>query len=205
MPSNKKNRRAGEFGDQQRGGDKYGIITDADSGVQYIAPDSVREQAHDGEVWVEEHPGAWLAFCDYADECIKYGRRFSGNHLPKILVDHDFEGRQKRDLVNHRTGEDASISRTLYAYLVRKLVTEKPDLRPLVQLCHSRFDLCFGWRIRELGIVFADEEPDYDDPERFTFDQLLDLVELMREHPHATCADALVRWESLDDDGDADA
>lgn len=217
MCSTKKNRRADEFGDQQRGDGKGGIdhasLCDADSGVQYT-PDSVRELVHDGEVWVEEHPGAWLAFCDYADECIRTGRPFAGNHLSKVLSDHDFEGRQKRDLVNHKTGEDASISRTLYAYLVRKLITEKPALRPLVHLRHSRFDPCFDWRIRELGIVLvnADQEPDEDEepkdeepPEQLTLDQLLDLVEVMREHPGATCADALDYWESLGDDEGVDA
>ena len=210
MSSTKKNRRAAGRQTRQRDGVESGInhasLCDADSGVQYT-PDGVRELVHDGEVWVEEHPGAWLAFCDYADECIRTGRPFAGNHLSKVLSDHDFEGRQKRDLVNHKTGEDASISRTLYAYLVRRLITEKPDLRPLVQLRHSRFDPCFGWRVRELGIILvaADEEPDEGEepPEQLTLDQLLDLVELMREYPQATCADALDYLGSLRDGDDA--
>lgn len=143
MSNDKKTRRAGEFGDQQRDGlNEYGneaSLCVAVSQDQYTASGddsdlmakALRWQAYARE-WRAENKPAWQAFEAYAEECIEEGKPLSGNALHAIL---------KRNFVNLRTGETTSLNRYVLPLFVRWLLREHPGLR--AELRRSFFDVLF--------------------------------------------------------------
>lgn len=143
MSNDKKTRRAGNFGEEQRDGVRENgneaSLSVADSRPHLTTSGeesermtkALRWQAYARE-WRADNAPAWQAFEAYADECIAEGKLLSGNALHAIL---------KRKFVNLRTGKTTSLNRYVLPLFTRWLLREHPGLR--AELRRSFFDALF--------------------------------------------------------------
>lgn len=144
MTNDKKTRRAGNFGEEQRDGERengnYAALRVADSRPHVttsgdesdVLAKALRWQAY-GREWRADNAPAWQAFEAYADECIEEGKLLSGNALHAIV--------KKNDYVNLRTGKTTSLNRYVLPLFTRWLLREHPGLR--AELRRSFFDVLF--------------------------------------------------------------
>lgn len=153
MSSKDKTRRADNFGEEQHDGLKLGNEAPFESGTcnDSTTPDVDLDRLSKalawlayGRSWRTDNMPAWLAFEQYARQCIAEGKPLSGNALHAIVKRHDF--------VNLHTGETTTLNRTVIPLFVRWLLREHPGLS--AELRRSFFDVLFS-----PGEVVADAEP----------------------------------------------
>lgn len=154
MSSKNKTRRAESLPTEQRDGRE---LTDVEALLrvagpyQSTTPDVDPDRLSKALAWVSyarnwriDNMPAWLAFEEYARQCIAEGKPLSGNALHAIVKRHDF--------VNLHTGETTTLNRTVIPLFVRWLLREHPGLS--AELRRSFFDVLFS-----PGEVVADAEP----------------------------------------------
>lgn len=138
----KSTRRADNFGEEQRDGLRIGneapfeSDTCANDTTLNVDPDRLAKAltwlAY-GRSWRIDNAPAWLAFDEYAAQCIEEGKTLSGNALHAIVKRHDY--------ANVRTGRTTGLNRTVLPLFTRWLVREHPGLK--VELRRSFFDTLF--------------------------------------------------------------
>ena len=147
MPKNKETRRAGNFGEEQRDGRE---LTDVETLLRVAGPDHRTTVDPDriekalawlayGRCWRIENMPAWLAFEEYADQCIAKGKQLSGNALHAIV--------KRKDFVNLRTGRTTTLNRTVIPLFVRWLLRERPGLK--AETRRSFFDVLFPGEVAD--------------------------------------------------------
>lgn len=143
MPSKGNTRRAGNFGEEQRDGLKMGNEApfESDTCNDSTTPDVDLDRLSKalawlayGRSWRIENMPAWLAFEDYADQCIAKDKPLSGNALHAIV--------KRKDFVNLRTGRTTTLNRTVIPLFVRWLLRERPGLK--AETRRSFFDVLFS-------------------------------------------------------------
>lgn len=140
MSKQAETRRAGNFGEEQRDGRELGNEApfESDTCNDSTTPDPDRLSkalawlAY-GRSWRIDNMPAWLAFEEYARQCIAEGKPLSGNALDAVV--------KRKDFTNLRTGETTTLNRTVIPLFVRWLLREHTGLK--AELRRSFFDVLF--------------------------------------------------------------
>lgn len=99
----------------------------------FMSAETMKENA---EAWIARNPKAWGIICDQARAAIRDQKRFSVKKALEVLRD--------SPIITWLTEDDFKISNSYSAVFVRILVTEMPELRPLVTIRRSKVDRLYA-------------------------------------------------------------
>lgn len=99
----------------------------------FMSAETMKENA---EAWIARNPKAWDIIRDQAKAAIRDQKRFSVKKALEVLRD--------SPIITWLTEDDFKISNSYSAVFVRILVTEMPELRPLVTIRRSKVDRLYA-------------------------------------------------------------